>query len=254
MLKVSDLCFKYEDEDILKNVSFCVAPGEVVGLVGESGSGKSTIINSILGVYNAKGKITGGDILFENKSLIKLSRNDYRKLRGKDISFVSQYPEQSLDPVFKVKDQIYEIMKYHRGISGREAYEDAIKLFSEMEFTEPDRVLESYPFQLSGGMCQRVAIAMALCNNSKLMLADEFTSALDVITQKHIIGIMNKIRKNHGLSILFASHNMGAIAAMADKIAVVYNGKVVEFDDAVTVLNNPVHEYTRMLINSIPKL
>lgn len=253
MLKVSDFCFNYGDEETLKNISFNVAPGEVVGLVGESGSGKSTMINSILGMYGRTGRVIGGDILFDGTSLVNMSQKEYCGIRGKEISYISQYPEQSLDPVFKIKNQFYEAMKYHSKVTKAEAYETAEALFREMEFDNPKKVLESYPFQLSGGMCQRVAISIALCNKSKLLLADEFTSALDVITQKHIIDIMMKIRKEYGLTILFASHNMGAIAAMSDKIAVMYHGELVEFGDAKTILHNPGHEYTRKLINSIPK-
>ncbi len=249
MLKIRDLTVIYGETRILNRVSIDVKRSEIVGIVGESGSGKSTLLNSIIDLLDPKLKIAGGDIIFEDHILSSMKKKEWNKIRGQDISFISQYPVQSLDPVFKIRSQIREILP-----AGKSDMERVRVLLQDLGFEDPDRILDSYPFELSGGMCQRVAIAMALCSRTKLLLADEPTSALDITIQADIIKMLTHIRKEYGLAILIASHNMGVISKMADRVAVMYQGEVVEFGDTQDVTGHPSHPYTKKLIASIPKM
>lgn len=249
MLKIRDLTVAYGETRILDHVSIDVKASEIVGIVGESGSGKSTLINSIVDLLDPKMEITGGDIIFEDHILSSMKKKERNRLRGHEINFISQYPLQSLDPVFKIGSQIREVMPSRKPDMG-----EIRELLRDLSFEDPDRILDSYPFELSGGMCQRVAIAMALCTQTKLLLADEPTSALDITIQADIIDMLMRIREQYGLAILIASHNMGVISKMADRVAVLYQGEVVEFGNTQDVIRRPSHPYTKKLIASIPKM
>lgn len=254
MLEINSLNISYDKEEIVKDVNISVGESEIIGIVGESGSGKSTLINSILGLLGNGGQITGGEILFNEESLIDKSEKEMRKLRGNVISLISQYPEQSMDPVFTIGEQIVECMRYHRKITKKESLETAIHLFNELGLINPKKILSSYPFELSGGMSQRVSIAMALANQTKLLLADEPTSALDVTIQAQVVDLMMDMKNKHNMSILIVSHNIGVIAKMADKIGVMFQGEIVDFGNKEEILYHSKHDYTKLLIKSIPKL
>lgn len=254
MLEIKNLSAVYDQTESVKNVSFSVQPGEIVGIVGESGSGKSTILKSILDLFGRKGIVTGGEILFHGENLLEKKEQEMRALRGSKIAMVFQHPELSMDPLWTIGKTFYETLRVHRRISKEEAYELGRKLFGALHLENPDKILASYPFELSGGMCQRVAVAVAAANGPELMLADEPTSALDVTVQKQVIETMMEMRDTYGMSILIVSHNMGVIAKMADKVGVMRQGELVEWGAKEEVLYNPKHEYTQALIRAIPKI
>lgn len=254
MLEIKKLCVSYGKLPTVKNISFAVEPGQIVGLVGESGSGKSTIVKSILGLLPKNGRITSGEVLFENQRLDTFGKKDWRKIRGREISMIFQHPDHSMDPVVSIGKQFCECMKVVRGIGKAEARGQAASLLRELHFEDPDRILHSYPFELSGGMAQRVAIAIAMANNPKLLLADEPTSALDVTVQAQTIDTMLELRRRYRTAILLVTHNMGVIGRMADMIGVMYHGELVEWGTKQEVLQNPAHPYTRALIGAIPTM
>lgn len=254
MLEVKELCVSYGTVSTVKDVSFAVGAGEIVGLVGESGSGKSTVVRSILGLLPANGKITSGKIVFQGQNITGTDRKGWTKLRGKQISMIFQHPQLSMDPVFTVGTQLCECMKEVQGTGKKEALEKAKELLEDLKLNDPERILKSYPFELSGGMSQRVAIAMAMANNPKLLLADEPTSALDVTVQLQTIDVLMELRKKYGTSILLVTHNMGVIAHMADMVGVMYQGELVEWGKREEILKEPAHPYTRALIRAIPSM
>lgn len=254
MLELKNLCVSYRKQPVVHNVSFGVQPGQIVGLVGESGSGKSTIVRSMLGLLAKGGQITSGEIFFDNQKISAFSKKDWTRIRGKEISMIFQYPERSMDPVISIGNQFCESMKASRRLEKKEVLEHAAALLSELHLDNPERILRSYPFELSGGMCQRVAVAMAMVNNPRLLLADEPTSALDVTVQAQTIDVMMELRRKYGTAILLVTHNMGVIAHMADMVGVVYHGELVEWGRRKEVLYSPAHPYTKALIRAIPTM
>ncbi|MDO4633128.1 MAG: ABC transporter ATP-binding protein [Eubacteriales bacterium] len=254
MLELKQLCISYGDLQTVKDVSFTVNSGQIVGIVGESGSGKSTTIRSILGILPGNGKITSGEILFDHQNLAKYTKKDWTRVRGREIAMIFQHPAESMDPVVRIGDQFYESMRAVQKTDRRTAMARAKELLTELQLEDTERILRSYPFELSGGMCQRVAIAMAMANGSRLLLADEPTSALDVTVQAQTIKVLLGLREKYGTSILLVTHNMGVVAHMADMVGVMYHGELVEWGSRDQVLNYPTHEYTRRLIRAIPKM
>ncbi len=254
MLKIRNLNVSYGNVPIVKNVSFDVAPGQIVGIVGESGSGKSTVIRSILGMLGKGGRITSGQILFHDMDLTAFSGKDWKSVRGKKISMIFQQPERSMDPTATIGQQYVECAGVGGNSDKRKALDQAEEILKQLHFADPNRVLRSYPFQLSGGMCQRAAIALAMCNTPELLLADEPTSALDVTVQKQTIDVMMELRSRYHTSILLVTHNMGVISSMADMVGVVYHGELVEWGTRAEILYNPCHPYTRALIAAIPTM
>lgn len=254
MLEVKNLCVSYGKIPTVKDVSFVVPGGQIVGLVGESGSGKSTVSHSILGLLPRSGEITSGEILLQGENLTHLNRKEWKNIRGSRISMIFQHPERSMDPVFTIGAQFCECMNAVRGTNKKDALKRAEKLLRDLHFEDPERVLKSYPFELSGGMCQRVAIAMAMANNPGLLLADEPTSALDVTVQAQTIDVMMELREKYGTSILLVTHNMGVLAKMADMVGVMYRGELVEWGTRTEILKSPAHPYTRALIGAIPSM
>jgi len=237
------------------DVTLSIEEGQTLGLVGESGCGKSVTASSVMGLVPIPpGQIAGGEILFEGMDLLKLSESKMRKIRGNRISMIFQEPMTSLNPVFTIGDQVGEVIRLHKKHSRNETREMVIEAFRQVGIPAPETRFKEYPHQMSGGMRQRVVIAMALACDPKLMIADEPTTALDVTIQAQILELMNKLKKETGASILFITHDLGVIAEMAQRVAVMYAGQLVEEADVETIFDNPKHPYTRGLLQSIPVL
>ena len=238
----------------LNGVSFSMNEGEVLGIVGESGSGKSVTAYSIMGLTAYPGKLIGGTIYFNGHQIEKMSEKDMRKIRGNEVSIIFQDPMTSLNPVYTIGNQITEVIRLHTGKSKKEAYDRAKELLELVGINEPTKRLKQYPHELSGGMRQRVMIAIALACEPKLLIADEPTTALDVTIQAQILELMQELRQKLGMSIIMITHDLGVVASMCERIAVMYAGHIVEYGTADEIFYEPKHEYTKGLINSIPKL
>lgn len=259
LLEVKNLkTYFYSDGVIIKSVddlSFYVNEGETLGIVGESGCGKSVACMSLVRlVETPPGKYECGEILFKGEDLLRVSDARIRQIRGNDISFIFQEPMTSLNPVFKIGRQISEVLILHRGISKEEAYEESIRMLELVKIPNPERVVNDYPFALSGGMRQRVMIAMALACKPGLLIADEPTSNLDVTIQAQVLDLMNELKEKINTSIIFITHDLDVIAEMSDRVMVMYAGKVVEEASTNEILKNPRHPYTVGLINSKPNM
>lgn len=238
----------------LNGVSFSMNEGEVLGIVGESGSGKSVTAYSIMGLTAYPGKLIGGTIYFNGHQIEKMSEKEMRKIRGNEVSIIFQDPMTSLNPVYTIGNQITEVIRLHTGKSKKEAYDRAKELLELVGINEPAKRLKQYPHELSGGMRQRVMIAIALACEPKLLIADEPTTALDVTIQAQILELMQELRQKLGMSIIMITHDLGVVASMCERIAVMYAGHIVEYGTADEIFYEPKHEYTKGLINSIPKL
>lgn len=241
----------------VNGVSYSVEPGKTLGVVGESGSGKSVSAMSILKLLDGNGYIDSGEIYFNGKNLADVSVKDMSKIRGNDISVIFQEPMTSLNPVFTIEKQVSEPFIIHQGLSKKEAAKKVVEMLSEVKIPNPEAVAKQYPHQLSGGMRQRVMIAMALACRPKLLIADEPTTALDVTIQAQILKLMNELKKENGTSILFITHDLGVINEMADDVAVMYCGQVVEMASVKTIFGKDSHyshPYTEGLMYSIPRL
>jgi oligopeptide/dipeptide ABC transporter ATP-binding protein len=237
------------------DVSIEIDAGETLGLVGESACGKSVTASSVMRLVPIPpGRIAGGEILFEGTDLLQLRESEMRKIRGKSISMIFQEPMTSLNPVFPVGDQVSEVITLHEKLSAREARDRVIEAFRLVRIPAPESRIDDYPHQMSGGMRQRVMIAMALACTPRLMIADEPTTALDVTIQAQILELMNQLKTETGASILFITHDLGVIAEMAQKVAVMYAGKIMEVAGVDTLFADPKHPYTVGLMRSIPVL
>jgi peptide/nickel transport system ATP-binding protein len=228
--------------------------GETLGIVGESGSGKSVTSLSILRLIGKPGKIVEGSINFDGVDLLSLDGDAMRKIRGDRISMIFQQPTTALNPVFRVGDQITETLEIHQGLKGDEAERRSMELLTMVGLPDPARRLKQYPHELSGGQCQRVMIAMALACNPELLIADEPTTALDVTIQAQILDLMRALREKIDTAIILITHDMGVVAEMADTVAVMYAGQIVEYADVNTLFSDPKHPYTQGLLNSMPVL
>ncbi len=240
----------------VNDVSYSLEPGKTIGIVGESGSGKSVSAMSILQLLDGNGYIADGEILFEDRDLTKLSQQEMYSIRGNAISVIFQEPMTSLNPVFTVEKQLSEPFMIHQGMKKKEAAKSALKMLYDVQIPNPEAVLKQYPHQLSGGMRQRVMIAMALACKPKVLIADEPTTALDVTIQAQILRLMNDLQRENGTSIIFITHDLGVINEMADDVAVMYCGQVVEKADARTIFADckMSHPYTEGLMFSIPRI
>lgn len=238
----------------LNGVSFSMEEGEVLGIVGESGSGKSVTAYSVMGLTAYPGKLIGGTINFNGHQIDKMSEKEMRKIRGNEVSIIFQDPMTSLNPVYTIGNQITEVICLHTGKSKKEAHDRAKELLELVGINEPAKRLKQYPHELSGGMRQRVMITIALACEPKLLIADEPTTALDVTIQAQILELMQELRKKLGMSIIMITHDLGVVASMCERIAVMYAGHIVEYGTADEIFYEPKHEYTKGLIKSIPKL
>ena len=259
ILTVKDLkTYFYTASGIAKavdGVSFNIAKGETMGIVGESGSGKSVTSSSIIRLLPPRtGKIVGGSIEFEGKDVLALSKKELNDFRGKDIAVVFQDPMTSLDPVFKIGKQMTEMIMAHQNVTKDEAWKMSVEALSKVGIPEPEKRMNSYPYELSGGMCQRVIIAMAVCCKPKLIIADEPTTALDVTVQAQVLELLKELQRDMDTAILLITHNLGVVWEMCDKVMVMYAGNTVEFTDTKTLYSNPRHPYTWGLLDSMPKL
>lgn len=259
LLEIRNLkTYFYTDEGVSKavdGVDFEVYPGETLGVVGESGCGKSVTSLSIMRlIQDPPGKIVDGEIIFNGRDLLKLSREEMRRIRGNEISMIFQEPMISLSPVYTVGEQISEAILAHKDVTKKEAMEESVEMLRKVGIPLPEQRVYEYPHQLSGGMRQRVMIAMALSCEPQLLIADEPTTALDVTIQAQILDLMDDLKSKSNMAIMMITHDLGVIAEVSSRVVVMYAGKVVEYTDVKTLFTNPVHPYTWGLMNSIPRL
>ncbi len=254
MLKIKNLSVAYGSKKVVNNISFNVGAGETVSIVGESGSGKSTVLRAIQGLLGSEGEILSGGIEFDGAELSSLSSEQMRKLRGSVIATVPQQAGLSMDPITKIGRQFHEAMLTKWKIGKKEALEKAAACMSALSLKNPVRILESYPAMLSGGTNQRVALAMAMVMEPRLILADEPTSALDVTVQVEVVETMMELKNSVDAAILMVTHNIGVVAQMSDYVGVMYRGNLVEWGKCGDVLGNPLHPYTKMLMSSVLRM
>lgn len=254
VLKVENLHIENREIEILRDISLSIGKGEIIGIVGESGCGKSTLLRALFKMMNKDEKITKGDIYFNDESILNKHPKKMRELMGSKIGVVFQNPGSTLNPIRKIGTQFVETMQSHIKISKKDALESAVSMLEKVNLKDARCIINSYPFELSGGMKQRVAIALAMIMKPEILLADEPTSALDVTVGAQVVKEMMNLRDKFGTSIIMVTHSMGVVSYMADKVAVMYAGTIVEYGDKKSVLNNPMHPYTKALINAIPRL
>jgi peptide/nickel transport system ATP-binding protein len=241
-----------EQRAVVENVSLSIEAGETLGLVGESGSGKSVTGFSIIGLIDPPGRVAGGEILFQGRNLVGLPEPELRRLRGAQIAMIFQDPMMTLNPVLRIDTQMIETIQAHARVSTAEARARARDALGQVGIPSPDERLRAYPHQFSGGMRQRVAIAIALLNNPALIIADEPTTALDVTIQAQILAVVQKLARERGVSLLWITHDLTVVAGLADRVAVMYAGRIVEAGPVDAVLDQPLHPYTAGLIGSVP--
>lgn len=239
---------------VVHDTSFALHPGQILGLVGESGSGKSTLIKAAMGLLGANGLVTRGDIRFQGRSIPDISEKELRKIRGSQIGMIFQDCGASLSPIRTIGQQILECMAAHGRPDPAEAKQTALALFEKLHFTDGERVWNSYPFELSGGMNQRVGIAIAMLLNPRILLADEPTSALDVAAARQVVQELMHIRESFGTAIILVTHDIGVVQAMADTVLVLQDGNVMEYGDTAQVLGAPQNDYTKKLLSAVPRL
>ena len=250
LLNVDSLSVSYSHIPTVKDISFSISPGEIVGLVGESGCGKSTLLRTLMMLMEENCQIDKGAVFFEETDLTKLSEKELRLLRGKDIVMIFQNAALSSNPLHKIGHQFYETITSHSGkMSKKECYAKAEDILKKLKFKEPKRILNSYPFELSGGMCQRIMIAMAIVSNADLLIADEPTTALDLTVQAVVLNEIKKLR-DAGMSIMLITHDLGIVAQMADYVYVMNDGKIVESGNVFDIFDHPQHEYTKTLLGA----
>lgn len=258
LLEVRDLkTYFFTEDGVVKavdGIDFTVGRGEVLGLVGESGCGKSVTSLSIMGLIGVPGKVVNGEIIFEGQNLLKLSEADMVHMRGNRMSMIFQQPQSSLNPVFKIGDQVAEVLQIHQKLGKEASWNKAVELLRLVGIPDTESKAHSYPHEISGGQAQRVMIAMALALNPQLLIADEPTTALDVTIQAQILDLMRDLRTHMNTAVILITHDLGVISEMADRVAVMYAGRIVEQADINTLFKKPVHPYTQGLMASIPVL
>ena len=258
LLEVKDLKVSFftdlGETQAVKDAGFAIEEGDFFGIVGESGSGKSVTTKSILRLGPSNCRIMGGEILFQGEDILKKSEAELREIRGGEIAMIFQDSLSALNPVYTVGNKMVELIRRHTSMTKKEAKARVLELLTAVGITDPEKAMRSYPHELSGGMRQRVMIAMAMSSNPKVLIADEPTTALDVTIQAQILELMNDLRHKLGMSIIMITHDLGVVAQMCEKIAVMYAGHIVEYGTTDEIFYNPQHEYTKGLINSIPKL
>ncbi|MBQ7370860.1 MAG: ABC transporter ATP-binding protein [Blautia sp.] len=254
MLDIKNVTISYKNVPTVKNFNLHMDQGQIISLVGESGSGKTTVIRAVLGLLAGGGKVTEGDILFEGKTLLQNTKEQWRKLRGSEISMIFQDSGAMMNPTKRVGSAFVEYIRTHEKISKEDAWKKGVQMLERMRLPSGDNIMRSYPFQLSGGMRQRVGIAMGMTYQPKLLLADEPTSALDVTTQAQIVRQMMELREEYGTSIILVTHNLGVAAYMSDYIIVMKNGEICDEDTREYMLHESVNPYTKTLLDAVPSL
>ena len=253
MLDIKDVTIQYGDSgEAVRGLSLHLNPGEILGIVGESGSGKTTVIRSVIGLLPGLGRVTSGDIVFDGRSLLNLKAAEWQKIRGNELAMIFQDSGAMINPIRRVGSQFIEYLKTHSDMTKNEAHSRAVEMLELMRLPDGENIMRSYPFQLSGGMRQRVGIAMAMSFRPKLLLADEPTSALDVTTQAQIVRQMMEMHEKYGTAILLVTHNIGVAAYMSDRLVVMKDGQVVEEGSRDDIIHNPQHSYTRKLLDATP--
>jgi len=240
-------------QPVLRDVGLTLARGEVRGLVGESGAGKSTIGKAVLGILPRTVRVTGGRVLFKGRDLLSLNPQELRHIMGSEIALIPQDPQTALNPARRIGAQLADGLRLKRGMSARAAEERSLKMLADVQIREPERVMRSFPHQLSGGMRQRVLIAAAFAVEPELVVADEPTTALDVTVQKEILRLIRHMQAAHGTAVLFVTHDLGIVAQICDSVTLLYAGKVIEEGPVRKILENPQHSYTRALIAAGPR-
>jgi peptide/nickel transport system ATP-binding protein len=253
VLTIDDLCLQIRGASVVDGLSLSIGKGEIMALVGESGCGKSLSALAVLRLLPPAASIARGRILLEDRDLAKLGQRDMTAIRGRDVSIIFQEPTASLDPLMTVGKQVTEALMAHERISARAARQRALGMLVAVGITDPERRLDQYPFELSGGMCQRIMIAIALICSPRLLVADEPTTALDVTIQAQILNLIRDLVAARGTSVLLITHDMGVVADMADRVVVMYAGRVAEAAPVETLFRAPRHPYTALLLNSVPR-
>lgn len=254
MLKIENMTVSYQNTPTVLDFNLSMKQGQIVSLVGESGSGKTTVIRAVLGLLPSGGKVMRGDILFNGSSLLQYTPDQWRRLRGSDISMIFQDSGAMMNPTRKVGNVFTEYLQTHEKISKKDAWAKGEEMLGKMRLASPDNIMRSYPFQLSGGMRQRVGIAMGMTYSPKLLLADEPTSALDVTTQAQIVRQMMELRDTYGTGIIVVTHNLGVAAYMSDYIVVMKQGKIEDQGNRDYILHHSENEYTRSLLEAVPSM
>ncbi len=258
LLQIKNLAVSFPSErgtiKAVQDLSLTIKEGETHALVGESGCGKSVSSFAILNLIQKPGKIEGGSILFKGEELLDKSEAELRQFRGKDIAMIFQDPMNSLNPVYSCGDQVAEVIELHKGVSRKEAWKEAINLFEQVKIPDPHKRVYQYPHELSGGMRQRVMIAMALACSPKLLIADEPTTALDVTVQAQILALLKELQEKNSMAILFITHDLGVVANIAHSVTVLYAGRVAEHATTAELFANPKHPYTEGLFGAIPTI
>ena len=258
VLRVDDLSIRYRTREgpvfATEGVSFELHPGQVLALVGESGSGKTTAAMAVLRLLPPEAEVTSGKVLFDGDDLLSLDDKHLRTVRGRRIATIFQDPIAGLNPVISIGDQVAETLQSHLGLQKKEARRQAVQVLAGVGLPDPERVAKSYPFQLSGGMCQRVMIGMATALDPEVIIADEPTSALDVTVQAQILHQLDQLRRDRGTSILLITHNFGVVAQVADDVAVMYAGRLIETGTVDQMIAGPLHPYTHALLSTLPRL
>lgn len=253
LLAYESVNISYNGKTVVRDVTFSLSPGEILGIVGESGSGKSTLIKAALGLLGSKGQVTGGSIFYQQTDLLALTERERRKINGAEIGMVFQDAEASLSPIRKIGDQLHESMNAHAPYTKEAVEAKALKLFKKIGL-DGKRILTSYPFELSGGMNQRVGIAMAMLTQPRVLLCDEPTSALDVSVQKQVLDELAFTREMFDTSIVLVTHNIKAVSALSDSLLVLKDGRVQEYGQTDCVLTSPASSYTKKLLDAVPVL
>lgn len=254
LFEVKNLNVINNNVEILKNISFEVDEGEILGIIGESGCGKSTLLRAITKMTGETEEITHGSVKFNDRSILDLSREEIRKIRGRDIGVVFQNPASTMNPVIKIGKQFIEAINVHKKMNKKDCLKHAEELLKKLNLNDAKCILDSYTFELSGGMNQRVAIALAMIMKPKLLICDEPTSALDVTVQAQVVKELVALRNDFNTGMIVVTHSMGVISRMADKVVVMYAGEIVEYGTCYEILNNPFHPYTKALIKAVPKM